>query len=150
MPSRIQLWDMLEPVLSNLGYELIQVEVRPSKYQSLLRLYIDAPEGINLEDCELASRQVSSVLDVEDPFTGPYTLEVSSPGLDRPLVKPEHFARFIGNKAQLRLGVPLEGRRNFVGILRGISEGSVALEVDGQLIDLPWVQVESAHLVPEI
>jgi ribosome maturation factor RimP len=150
MPSRIQLWEMLEPVLSNLGYELIQVEVRPSKYQSLLRLFIDAPDGIKLEDCELASRQVSSVLDVEDPFSGPYTLEVSSPGLDRPLVKPEHFARFIGSKAQLRLGVPLEGRRNFAGILRGISEGSVALEMDGQLIDLPWVQIESAHLVPEI
>jgi ribosome maturation factor RimP len=101
LQERVQA--LLEPLVEGLGYELVCLELHGSGAHALLRLYIDAPQGIGLDDCERVSREVSAALDVADPISGSYRLEVSSPGLDRPLAKPEHFRRFAGRQAKLQL-----------------------------------------------
>jgi len=139
---------LLAPTVESLGYELVDVELRLGGKNGLLRLYIDQPEGIGLSDCETVSRQVSAVLDVEDPIPGHYVLEVSSPGLDRRLTKPEHYRRFLGADVRIKLRFPVEGRRNFRGALRAANEETVEVEVDGKLHQLPLTNIESARLVP--
>lgn len=139
---------MLAPTVESLGYELVDVELRLGGKNGLLRLYIDQPDGIGLSDCETVSRQVSTVLDVEDPIPGHYVLEVSSPGLDRRLTKPEHYRRFLGEDVRIKLRFPVEGRRNFRGALRAANEVTVEVEVDGKLHELPLTNIESARLVP--
>jgi len=141
---------LLRPVIENLGYELVGIEYIPQGNYSLLRVYIDSDEGIMITDCERVSRQVSGLLDVEDVIRGHYNLEVSSPGLDRPLFSEEHFLRFIGELVKVRLSVPLEGRRKFTGNIRGINNGIVELEVDSQIIKFPFNSIEKANLVPKI
>jgi ribosome maturation factor RimP len=140
---------LLEPLVESLGYELVCLELHGSGQHSLLRLYIDAPQGIGLEDCERVSREVSATMDVADPISGSYRLEVSSPGLDRPLAKPEHFRRFAGREAKVQMRVPVDGRRRFAGRLLGIEQDQVVIEVDGSSFRLPLEQVEKARLVPE-
>ncbi|MEJ2343866.1 MAG: ribosome maturation factor RimP [Gammaproteobacteria bacterium] len=144
-----QLTDLLEPAIAALGYELVGIEYRRQPKNNLLRVYIDQDSGITLEDCEQVSHQLSGVLDVEDPIKGHYTLEVSSPGLDRPLFKAEHFERFAGNKVRVRTGAPHQGRRNWTGVLRGLEGDDVVVEVDGDEIRLPLDSIEQARLVPE-
>ncbi len=145
-----QLHDIIEPAVSALGYELVGVEHLAQGRHTMLRIYIDSAAGITLDDCEKVSHQVSAVLDVEDPIHGHYTLEVSSPGLDRPLFTADHYRRFVGNEIQVRLRVPLQGRRKFTGLLRGISEDDVVvLEVDGAEYRLSLDQIEKAHVVPK-
>ena len=141
---------MLEPSVEALGYELIELELRTGGRNGLMRLFIDAPEGIGLDDCEAVSRQVSAVLDVEDPIPGHYTLEVSSPGLDRALTKPAHFQRFTGEDVRIKLRTPVDGRRNFRGALRAADEESIEVEVDGQSHTLAIAAIASARLVPAI
>ena len=141
---------LLQPVVEMLGYELVGIEYFPSGHHHILRVYIDKEEGITLEDCEQVSHQVSALLDVEDPIRGTYTLEVSSPGLDRPLFTPEHFARFSGRQVKLRLFAPRGGRRNYKGLLQGLDDGNVRLEVDGEEFRLPLEEIERARLVPEL
>jgi ribosome maturation factor RimP len=114
-----------------------------------MRLYIDKPEGVDLGDCEYVSREASAALDVADLFSGSYRLEISSPGLDRPLAKPEHFRRFAGNRVRIQLRLPIDGKRRFVGRLLGLEDGSVLMEVDGRTCSLPLEQVEKARIVPE-
>ena len=117
----IQLEELLRPVIEGLGYECWGVEFRPQGKHSLLRVYIDKPKrAISVEDCENVSRQVSGVLDVEDPIQNEYTLEVSSPGMDRPLFRLEQFADYAGHQVQIRLRMAFEGRRKYQGILSGI------------------------------
>ncbi|MFQ5488942.1 MAG: ribosome maturation factor RimP [Gammaproteobacteria bacterium] len=145
-----RLQRLLEPVVNMLGYELVGIEYFPTGHHYILRVYIDKEAGITLDDCEIVSRQVSALLDVEDPIRGQYTLEVSSPGLDRPLFTPEHFSRFSGKQVKLRLSTPLNGRRNYKGRLQGLDDGKVMLEVDGARVDLPLEDIEKARLVPEI
>ncbi len=140
---------LLEPAVSRLGYELVGVEYHGGR-RALLRLYIDREGGVSVEDCQRVSRQVSGLLDVEDPIPGPYTLEVSSPGLDRPLFRAEDFQRFAGREVRIRTDVPLEGRRNFRGVLRGLRGGEVLVEVDGAEFALPVERIEQARLVPEL
>ena len=106
---------LLEPTIERLGFELADLELKLGGRSGLVRVFIDRPEGIGIDDCEVVSRQVSAILDVEDPLPGNYTLEVSSPGLDRKLTKPEHFRRFMGEEVKVTLRFPLEGRRNFRG-----------------------------------
>jgi ribosome maturation factor RimP len=142
---RETLLKILEPALEGLGYELVELEFQGK----LLRLYIDQPQGVTLDDCEKVSRQVSAVLDVADPIPGAYTLEVSSPGLDRPLHKPEDFAGRTGQRARIELTLPLNGRRRFSGLLRGLENGEVLLEVEGTLFHLPVAQIGKARLAPE-
>ena len=146
---RETLLRLLEPVIEALGYELVELEFHPQGRGGLLRVYLDREGGIGVDDCERASRQVSSVLDVEDPIPGAYTLEVSSPGLDRPLRKAEDYARFAGQRAKLELLLPRDGRRRFSGTLQGIEGGEVQIEVDGVIYRLPLADIGKARLIPE-
>lgn len=147
--QREKMIEMLEPVVESLGYELVLLDFNASSKHGLLRLYIDAPGGITLEDCERVSREVAARLDVEDPIPAAYQLEVSSPGLDRPLVKPAHFERFIGRQAKVQLLVPQDGRRKFAGHIRAAGETSVRLETPEGPVELKYADMERARLVPE-
>lgn len=144
------LTELLEPVVAGLGYELTDLEVRLGGPDSVVRVFIDRPDGIALEDCEKVSREISVLLDVEDPIPGQYSLEVSSPGLDRKLTKPEHFQRFTGEDVRVKLRFPVEGRRNFRGALRAADEDTIEVEVDGKSHRLPLATIESARLVPSL
>ncbi|MBI5039945.1 MAG: ribosome maturation factor RimP [Gammaproteobacteria bacterium] len=145
------LQDLLEPAITALGCELVGIEYRPSGKHSLLRVYIDKPEGVTVDDCSAVSYQVSGLLDVEDPVPGNYTLEVSSPGLDRPLFQARDFERFAGHEVKVRMRFPVEGQRNFRGLLQGLQEQQVVIqEQDGKRVSLPLEQIEQARLVPDI
>lgn len=144
-----RLKKLLATVVEAMGYELVGVEYHPHRSNGLLRIYIDSANGITVDDCQRVSEQVSGVLDVEDPIPGHYTLEVSSPGMDRPLFEAEHFARFAGHKVRVHLTAPLNGRRNFTGRLQGLRDDDVLLEADGQELPLPLARIEKARLVPE-
>ena len=138
---------MIEPAVGGLGYEL--VDVQASNGGRMLRLFIDKPGGITLEDCAAVSRHLTRVLAVEGVEYE--RLEVSSPGLDRPLRKAADFERFAGKRAEVRMRTPdAGGRRKFVGVLRGASEGRVNLELDGRLVALALEDLERAKLVPEL
>ena len=142
---------MLEPAIEGMGYELIDLELRTGARDGLVRVFIDKdPDGIDLEDCEAVSRQVSAILDVEDPIEANYSLEVSSPGLDRKLTKPAHFQRFAGEQVKVKLRFPLEGRRNFSGQLKAAGDENIEVEVDGEVHSLPMATIESARLVPTL
>ena len=146
----LHIGELLEPAIVSLGYELVGVEYRSGgQGGGLLRVYIDSEQGITVNDCQKVSYQVSGVLDVNDPIPGHYTLEVSSPGMDRLLFRPEDYRRFAGSLIKLRLAYPVEGRRKFKGRLQGLQDGNVLLEVDGAQLSLPLDQVEQARLVPE-
>jgi len=146
---RERLLGLLEPAVEALGYELVELEFHGQGGGSLLRLYIDRAQGVTLDDCEQVSRQVSAVLDVEDPLPGAYTLEVSSPGLDRPLRKQADYARFAGRQAKLELLLPRAGRRRYTGTLKGLDADEVLIEVDGEIQRLPLAEIAKARLVPE-
>ena len=146
---RDQLIELLQPVVVNLGYELWELEYAARSGGGLLRLYIDAPRGITVEDCERVSRAVSAVMDEKDPITGHYTLEVSSPGLDRVLRTAEHFARFNGEQVKVETTTAVNGRKRFAGRLTGVSDGQIALEIEGGLIRLPIDGIHKARVAPE-
>jgi ribosome maturation factor RimP len=139
---------LLAPLVEGLGYELWELEYAPGRGNGCLRLYIDSPAGITLDDCERVSRAVSEVLDAEDPVPGQYTLEVSSPGLERPLRSGQQFARFVGETVFVELAQPLEGRRRFKGALVAAGAGTVMVEMDGRRWALPIAGIRKAHLAP--
>lgn len=139
---------LLSPVIVAQGCELWSLEFSMQGRRSVLRLYIDSPTGITLEDCERVSRQVSAVLDVEDPIVGAYTLEVSSPGLDRQLYTAEQFARYVGALIAVRLRAPYQGRRRFQGRLNGLEEGDLVLQVEDTEYLLPLDGIDKAQVVP--
>lgn len=141
---------LLEPTVNMLGCELVAIEYFSQANRQILRVYIDKESGITVDDCERVSHQISGVLDVEDAIDGRYVLEVSSPGLDRPLGDARDFERFSGHEVRLRTDVPVNGQRNFKGLLRGLRGGQVVLEMDGQEVALPLERVEKARLVPDI
>jgi ribosome maturation factor RimP len=130
------------------GLELVEVEVKGGGAHRFVRISIDKPAGVTHGDCELVSQQVGTILDVEDVVPGGrYTLEVSSPGVERKLFKPEDYQRFQGKKAKITLRDPVEGRRNWDGTLAGFENGEVALETEpGKTIRFPFVQVQKANL----
>lgn len=140
------LMKVLEPVVVAMGYELVGIEYRPNKRQALLRIYIDKSDGISVEDCALVSYQVSGVLDVEDPLSGGYTLEVSSPGLQRPIFKASDYERFTGELVHIRIQGTLDGRRRIYGILRGLREDCVIVVENGIEISVPLNRVDKANL----
>ncbi|MGK7128703.1 ribosome maturation factor RimP [Pseudomonas aeruginosa] len=149
MSSKLeQLQALLAPVVEALGYECWGVEFISRGRHSVLRVYIDRPEGILIDDCEAVSRQVSGILDVEDPISGEYTLEVSSPGMDRPLFTLEQFAKHAGEQVKIRLRSPYEGRRNYQGILRGVEEQDVVVLVDDHEYLLPIDSIDKANIIP--
>ncbi|MEL6949471.1 MAG: ribosome maturation factor RimP [Pseudomonadota bacterium] len=141
---------LLAPVLEREGYELIDVEFESKGGRSTLRLFIDGENGITLDDCARASNAVSGVLDVEDPVPGEYYLELSSPGLDRPLRRPSHYERYVGALARVVMQKGFQGRRRLKGRLSGLEDEIVLLDVDGETHRLPLEKIESARLVPEI
>ena len=144
-----ELQKVLEPAIERLGYELTDLEVRLGGQGGLLRLTIDKPDGIDLDDCEKVSHAVSALLDVEDPVPGNYNLEVSSPGLDRKLTKVEHFQRFEGETLKVTMRFPIEGRRRFRGKLVSSNEENIVVEVDGESHSLPLTMIDTARLVPD-
>ena len=139
----------LAPLVVGLGYELWELEYSPGRGSGFLRLYIDAEAGITLDDCERVSRTVSEVLDAEDPIPGHYTLEVSSPGLERPLRTAEHFARYVGGTVSVETVQAFEGRRRFMGALTAAGAETVEVEVDGKRWTLPLSGIRKAHLAPQ-
>ncbi len=145
-----RLMRVVEPAVEALGYELVLLEFMPHQRNAMLRLFIDSPTGISLEDCERVSREVAAVLDVDDPISQAYRLEVSSPGMDRPLVKPEHYLRFCGERVQVQMLSPLEGRRKFRGVLQSCVDGVVTVQTESGAVQLPLTDVEKARLMPNL
>ena len=147
--TRADLRKLLEPGVKAVGFELVDVELAGSSHHPTLRVYIDSPAGVNVDDCARVSRQLSALLDVEDPLPGQYTLEVSSPGLDRPLVTPEDFRRFVGETIKVKMQQPEPGgRRNFSGRLVDVTADHAVVEVDKENFDLAFDGMERARLVP--
>jgi ribosome maturation factor RimP len=142
----MDLHELLEPTLAGLGYELVDLE--RSIRGKLLRVFIDKPSGVSVDDCVAISNHLSRLLAVENIDYD--RLEVSSPGLDRPLKKVSDFIRFSGESVKLRLRVAMQGRRNFTGILREVNDGTLKLEVDGKTLDLELSNLEKARLVPKL
>ena len=143
-----ELRELLEPAIERLGYELSDLEAKLGSGSGVVRVFIDQPEGIDLEDCEKVSLAVSALLDVEDPLPGQYNLEVSSPGLDRKLTKTEHFQRFSGEIVKVQMRFPIEGRKRFKGTLVSSNDENIVVEVDGESHSLPIATIDTARLVP--
>ncbi len=140
------LYSLFERTLTQLGYELVDLEI--SNRGKLLRLFIDKPEGVNIDDCVLVSNQLSNLLAVEHDIDYD-RLEVSSPGLDRVLKKEKDFVRFAGERAQVKLRLPVDTRKNFIGILRGVEQESVLLECEGAIQKIAMSNIDKARLAPE-
>ncbi|NDY96573.1 ribosome maturation factor RimP [Wenzhouxiangella limi] len=146
-----RLQALLEPIIDDLGYELVGVEYLPNPKNRVVRVFIDhEPDGIGVEDCERVSREVSALMDVEEPVPGQYTLEVSSPGVERPLFTGAHFARFVGETASVQMAVPIDNRRRFKGVIVAADDRTVTLEVDGQAVELAVADMVRAHLAPDL
>lgn len=148
---------LLSPTVESLGLELLGIEYLPAPGGATVRLYIDVPQAgsgaearnVGIEDCEAVSREVSAQLDVEDPITGNYTLEVSSPGLDRPLFGAAQFARFAGQSAKVTLKLPQDGRRRLQGEILRVEGSTIAFAVDGATLEVDAANIEKAKLVPD-
>jgi ribosome maturation factor RimP len=141
---------LLKPVVEGLGVDLWELEYAPGRGNSLLRLYIDSADGVTLDDCERVSRAVSEELDASDPVPGHFTLEVSSPGLERPLRTAAHFARYVGEQVFVELARPVADRRRFKGTLMAAGEESIEVDVDGRRQQLPIAEIRKAHLAPDV
>jgi len=144
-----ELGKLLEPAIERLGFELTDLEVRIGGKGGLVRITIDKPDGIDLDDCESVSHAMSALLDVEDPVQGEYSLEVSSPGLDRKLTKLAHFQRFEGETLKVTMRFPIAGRRRFRGKLLASNDENIVVEVDGESHSLPLATLDTARLVPD-
>jgi len=147
--TRADLHELLEPGAEALGFEVLAVELTGSPGRSVLRVYIDGPKGVTVDDCARASQQFSAILDVEDPVPGHYTLEVSSPGLDRPLTKAKHFQAVVGQEIRLNTSDAVSGRRRFRGRLKVADSQGLDLVVDGETYRIPLANVIKARLIPE-
>lgn len=130
-----------------LGLELVAVELSGGDV-SIVRIYIDTPNGITVDDCTKASRQFSAILDVEDPISSQYILEVSSPGMDRPLAKPLHFKAIVGQNVKIKMATLVDGRRRFTGELIEATDEFAVVEVDGEQSELPYSDMDRARLIP--
>ena len=136
----------LEPQAQQEGIEVVAVEVVGAKKSPTIRVYIDTPEGVSFDELSQAQSWIDGIVEQLDPFPGAYVLEVSSPGIDRPLRTLEHFERFAGEQAVVKLASPLDGRATFTGALAGVRNGLVLMECDGAAFELPYDQVKRAHL----
>lgn len=149
MSTRIeQLQTLLAPIIESLGYQCWGIEFISQGKHSLLRVFIDHAKGIGVEDCEVVSKQVSAILDVEDPIPYEYTLEVSSPGMDRPLFTLEQYEQFVGEMVKVKLRSLFDGKRNFVGILQGVEDQQIVLRVENEEYLLPIELVDKANIEP--
>ncbi len=143
---RERLIALIEPVLAHMGYELVELEHSAGRSQAVVRIFIDQPAGITVEDCERVSREVAALLDVEDPIPTAYTLEVSSPGFDRILRTPAHFERFAGSRVFVELKAPRAGRKRYTGMLQVVTATGIELEVDRQKVEIPFEEIGKARL----
>ena len=144
-----RLTDMLAPSVEDLGYELVGVEyVRAGKH-STLRVYIDQEEGILVDDCAAVSRQVSAIMDVEDPITNEYTLEVSSPGLERPLFNAAQYAAFVGEEVKMQLRMPIQNRRRWKGVISSVDGEIISVAVEGKEERFALSNIQKANIVPK-
>lgn len=139
---------LLAPAVAAVGFELWGLEFLQQGRRSMLRIFIDGPDGVGVDDCARVSHQVSGVLDVEDPISGEYTLEVSSPGWDRPLFTLPQFSRYVGNEISVRLASPLAGRRRFKGVLQQVTDASIEMLVDGASVAIPFATIDKANVEP--
>ena len=139
----------MEPILEEMGYELVDVEYISSYGRWILRLFVDKEGGVTIGDCANISEELGDLIEVKEFIRHEYNLEVSSPGLDRPLKKEKDLSLALGKKVKVRMAVPLEGRRNFTGRLLRYEDGILHLEVDAQEVALAWAEVEKANLVYE-
>lgn len=143
---RERLIALIEPGLVRSGYELVELEYAAGRSQAVVRIFIDKPAGITVDDCERVSRDVAALLDVDDPIPTAYTLEVSSPGFDRVLRIPAHFERFVGSRVFVELKVPRAGRRRYTGMLQAVNATGIELEVDKQKVEVPFEDIGKARL----
>jgi len=144
-----QVESLVEPILEQMGYELVDVEYVSSFGRWILRLFVDKEGGVTIGDCARISEELGDLIDVKEFIRHEYSLEVSSPGLDRPLRKEKDLSRAFGKRVRVRLGVPLEGRRNFTGILLRYGDGILHLDLDGKEVALSWRDVAKANLIYE-
>jgi len=144
-----KLNELLQPLVEDLGYEFVGLEYNSNPKHSVLRIYIDHENGVGIEDCETVSRETAALLDVKDPIRSHYNLEVSSPGLDRPLFTLAQFSEFTGHEAQITLFAPQDGRRKFSGPILGVNENSVIIEQDGSEVALDIDNIVKAKLIPD-
>jgi ribosome maturation factor RimP len=142
---RERLIALIEPVLARMGYELVELEFAPGR-SGALRLFIDRDAGVNLDDCAAVSREVSALLDIEDPIPSAYTLEVSSPGFDRVLRTKGHFGRFVGSRVFVELKEPRAGRRRYTGTLLTAGDAGIELEVDSEHVAMNYDEIGKARL----
>jgi ribosome maturation factor RimP len=145
-----QLMQLLQPTVEYMGYSLWGIELTSPGRRPTVRIYIEAENGISVDDCAQVSHQVSGVLDVEDPISGEYTLEVSSPGIDRLLFRPEQYEPYVGEIVDIRLRLPVEGRRRFKGLLVSVDGDTVVVEIDEQQYRLPIRSVDRARAMPRL
>jgi len=142
---------LFEPVIQSMGYELVGVEFQGSTQHGTLRVYIDHENGIGVEDCARISQQISAILDVEEPIPQAYDLEVSSPGLNRPLFKASDYERFSGCLAKIKMAVPVDGRKNFKGLLQGVNQSkTVQIMVDSESYELRISDIAKANLIAKV
>jgi ribosome maturation factor RimP len=146
---REKLIGLVEPLLANLGYELVDLEMSVGHGAGVLRVFIDRAARVGIEDCEKVSREISALLDVQDPIPTAYRLEVSTPGLDRVLRVPAHFERYAGQRVEIELAAPRDGRRRFTGRLAQVDAAGIELTVDGATVPLAFADIFRARLVPE-
>ncbi len=144
-----QVESLVEPILEEMGYELVDVDYVSSYGRWILRLFVDKEGGVTIGDCARISEELGDLIDVKEFIRHEYNLEVSSPGLDRPLRKEKDLSRALGKRIKVRLAIPLEGRRNFTGVLLQYGDGILHLEVDGQKVALSWPDVAKANLIYE-
>jgi len=143
---RERLIALIEPLLERLGYELVQLDYSAGRAHAVVRVFADRPGGVTLDDCARISRELSALLDVEDPIPSAYTLEVSSPGFDRVLRTRAHFGRFVGSRVFVELKEPRDGRRRYTGKLLTVDEAGIALEVDREQVRMAFGEIGKARL----
>jgi ribosome maturation factor RimP len=145
---RERLIALIEPLVQRLGFELVELEYGGGRSHAVLRIFLDGPAGVTLDDCAKVSREISALLDVEDPIPCPFTLEVSSPGFDRVLRTRAHFDRFLGSRVFVELKEPRAGRRRYTGTLLSVDDGGIGLEVDREQVALTFSEIGKARLAP--
>jgi ribosome maturation factor RimP len=145
-----RLTELLEPTVASLGFELWGLELISPNRRATLRVYIEGDNGVTVDDCALVSRHIGSILDVEDPISGEYTLEVSSPGIDRLIFRPEQYALYVGEPIDVKLRLPFEGRRKFRGWLMGIEGDDLVVRIDDHDYVLPLKSIDKARVEPRL
>jgi len=138
--------ELISPVVEAMGFEYVGCEYLLQGHHAILRIFIDKPEGVTLDDCSQVSRQIGALLDVENPITTKYTLEVSSPGFDRPLFTLDHYKKFIGETVSIHLSKPINNRKNFKGIITKIEGEQIFLSIDNEEYQVPFSAVANANL----